>query len=129
MPNIAITPATVTAFNTAASAAAAAAVSSTANEAEVFEVAIVGKPTKVALMFNNANSHGSYTYSIAAGAFGTSGAAVTGTIVQNKTGEVVQLETGKVQDSTGKIVITVTPATGKRLATDHACTIRAINLV
>lgn len=129
MSNIAITPATVTAFNTATDAAVAAATSTVADATEVFEVAITGKPSKVALIFSNANSHGSYTYSIAAGAFGLSGAAVTGSIAQNKPNAVVQLETGRVQGSDGKILITLKPADGKKLLTDHAATIRAINLV
>jgi len=128
MSNIAITPATVLAFNTNYAAAAASATSSVADTAEVFEVLFTGKPSKVCLIFSNANSHGTYTYSVAAGVFGLSGAAVTGSVAQNKPNDVIQIETGRVLDADGKMIITLTPASGKRLATDHAATIRAIGL-
>ncbi len=129
MANITITPATVTNFTDHADAAAAAATSTVVDATEVFEVSITGKPSKVALIFSNANGHGSYTYSIAAGDFAFSGAAVTGSVAQNKPNSVRQIETGKVQDDDGKILITLTPASGKRLLSDHAATIRAVNLV
>lgn len=129
MSNIKITPGTVTAFNTPVETAAAAATSTVANAAEVFEVTFVGKPSKVALIFSNAASNGAYTYSIAAGGIlAFSANAVTGSITEGKT-ELVQIETGGLINSDGKILITITPATGKKTLTDHAATIRALNLI
>lgn len=129
MSNIAITPATITAFDTATDAAAATSTSTEINISETFEFALTGKPSKVAFIFSNANSHGTYTYSIAAGVLGVSGKAKTGSILQNKPNAVVQIETGRYINANGKIEITLTPASGKKLYTDHGATVRVINLI
>lgn len=125
----AVTVCNVTAFNTPVSCAAAAATATVADKAETFQFEITGKPSKVAIIFSNANSHGAYAYSIAAGVHATAAKALTGTIAENKANEVIQIETGKVTDADGKINITLTPAEGKILLTNHAATIRVINLI
>ena len=128
MAAVTLTLAKVAAINTPVSMAVAAATETTADKAEAFELTFSGKTQHVALIFNNANSHGSYTYEIKAGDLAMA-TAVTGKIEQNKANEIVQIDTGRAIDKDKKITIELTPATGKKLATDHAATLRAVSLL
>ena len=53
--------------------------------------------------------------------------ALTGTILQG-TSQVLEVDTAKYLDG-GDMALTITPASGKKLLTDHALTIQAIQLV
>lgn len=97
-----------------------AATSSVIDTAEVFTITPTGKPSKTVIGFVNGAGHGAYTYSIAAGAgVFKAGAAKTGSIAAGAT-EVIQLDLGRYLSSSGTLVVTLTPASGKRLLTDHA---------
>lgn len=116
------------AMNTANVLTAAAATSSVINTAEEFQFT-PGHPDEkyLIIMDNVATDQGTVTYSIAAGAGWAAGAALTGSVAQGvKTGIV--LESAKYMDADGVIKITVTPATGERLYTDHAFQVFAIAL-
>ena len=125
MSNIAITPANLTAFRTATDSAAAAATSAVANATEVFEFASNGKPFIVEASV--ADSHGSVALSLVKGD-GWGGKAISiGAAPQNKV-TCFLVESGYGLNSDGKIEILATPATGKKLYTEHALTLRVYQL-
>ena len=71
--------------------------------------------------------HGTVTFSVAAGPFWMGIAAKTGSVAQAKT-SVLQLETAKYLQSNGTIEITFTPASGKKLKSEHVLTVEVDQL-
>jgi len=125
MSNIAITPANLTAFRTGADSATAAATSEVADATETFEFTATGKPFIV--MASLANTHGPVALTTVAGD-GWAGKAISlGTTVQNKVTAFL-VESGYGVNTDGKVEILATPASGKKLLTDHALTLRVIQL-
>lgn len=114
-----ITNTRISALNTDQALTFNAATSSVIDATEAFTYTPTGKDHKILIGIQVADGHGSVSYSIAAGerVFGT--AAKTGLVAQNTT-KVIQIETGRYVSNAGTITITFTPASGKRLATDHA---------
>jgi hypothetical protein len=105
-----------------------AATSSTIDQTEVFTITQTKADQRVIITINNvAADQGTITYSIAAGAFWASSAALTGSVAQGLSRGIV-LEGAKYKSATGTIVITFTPASGKRLLTDHALKVQVIQL-
>lgn len=106
-----------------------AATSSVIDATEVFTITPTGKPNKTSIGFVNGAGHGAYTYSIAKGGrVFQAGAAKTGSIAAGAT-EVIQLDIGRYASTTGTIVVTLTPASGKRLATDHTAAMWVLELL
>lgn len=128
MPNTDITNVTMAAFDTVTAYSPTAATATDANATETFDLVLTKKPSKAILMFYNANSHGTYTVSIAAGDCWAGAASATLSIPQNTT-KAVQINTSKYMNSDGTIAITLTPASGKILLTNHAATIGCIELL
>lgn len=104
-----------------------AATSTVINEAEVFTYTPTGKDNKIVLAFINGAGHGAFTYSITGGVGPFGIAAKTGSIADGAT-EIIQIETGRFMQQPGTILITLTPATGKILLTNHAAKMWAIEL-
>jgi hypothetical protein len=124
---VSITNTLISALNADQTFTPNAATSSVSDTAEVFTYTPTGKDHKIALFFKNASGHGAYTYSIAAGAGVFGCAAKTGSIAADAI-EVIQIESGRYMSSSGTILITLTPANGKRLLTDHAAVMYALEL-
>lgn len=116
---VSVTNTKITAFNTVTATVGNAATSSVIDATEVFTITPTRPDYKGLLQIETAAGQGNITYSIAAGALWAGSAAITGTVVAG-THALIQLEGAKVKSSTGTIVITFTPAAGKRLLTDHA---------
>lgn len=127
MANIAITNTLISALNADQALSFSAADETVINTAQKFVYTPTGKDVKIVFGIQIADTHGTVTWSIAGGAgvFGT--AAKTGSTAQNTT-DVIQVETGRYVLTNGTIEITFTPATGKRLLTDHALKVWAIEL-
>jgi hypothetical protein len=123
---VAVTNSPIADFNTLSALTPCPATSSTLNEAEVFTITPTRADHRVVLEIYNGPTHGTVTWSIAAGGFPQSGAALTGDIAQD-TQKTIMLD-AKYKSATGTYVITFTPATGKRLLTDHAMGMRVIEL-
>jgi hypothetical protein len=105
-----------------------AATSTVVDATEVFTITPTVSDEKVLIYIENvATDQGTVTYSIAAGDYWAAGAAKTGSVAQG-TGRVIVLEGSKYKTQAGAIAITFTPATGKRLATDHALTVQAVQM-
>lgn len=105
-----------------------AAVEDTADKAEVFAYTPTGKPNKVAFGIEVAALNGTVKvkFTKAPGVFGS--VDLTIDAVQGKT-TVVQVEQGRFAQADGTFAITATPAEGKKLKTDHALKIFAIETV
>ena len=116
---VSITNTKITALNADQTLTQNAATSSVIDEAEVFTYTPTGKDNKILIGFVNGTGHGAYTYSITAGTGVFGVAAKTGSIAAGAT-EVIQIETGRYMQTAGTVLITLTPASGKRLLTDHA---------
>lgn len=102
-----------------------AADADTANLVQKFIYTPTGKDNKICIGIKNVT--GVLAWSIAAGArvFGT--AAKTGTVAANKTG-LIQIETGRYMLANGTIELTLTPAAGTKLLTDHAASVFVVEL-
>ena len=114
--------------NTITTITANAATSSVIDTAEVFTITPTKSDQRVLITINNvASNQGTVTYSIAAGGFWGAGSALTGSVAQGISRGIV-LEGAKYKAAAGTIAITVTPASGKRLLTDHAMTMQVIQM-
>lgn len=130
MADIAVTNTTLSAFGVAGERkASAAATSTTANAAETFAITPSKAGNKLIVGITNTPSTdaGSLAYSFGAGVL-WAGQAVAGTVAFGEEA-LIQVETGKHLNAAGKIILTLTPATGKKLLTDHAATVYAIECV
>ena len=126
--NISLTNTKITALNTDQALTFNAADQDTINLTQKFIYTPTGYDNKICIGFQVGDTHGAVAYSIAVspGVFGS--VAVTGSVAQAAT-EIVQIETGRFISATGTIEITATPATGKRLTSDHALKIFVIELI
>lgn len=126
MSAIAITNTLIKKYNTATEfKAATAATEDTASKAEEFKYTPTGKANKVIFGIAVAASNGAVAvkFTKAPGVFGAED--ITIAAAANKT-TIVQVEQGRVVQADGSFEITLTPATDKKLKTDHAATIYAI---
>lgn len=73
-------------------------------------------------------TNGAVAFSIAAGDFWMGISAQTGSVAQ-ATSEVIEIESAKYMQADGTIEITFTPATGKKLLTDHALSVEVYSMV
>ena len=127
---VTVTNTTMAAYDTEYTVTANAATSSVVDETEAFTVTPTKQGENVVILFTNAAGHCAYTYSIPVGALWAcdTATAFTGSIAAGAT-EAIMLESGKHKNSDGKYVITLTPASGKRLLTDHAAVMEVIETV
>lgn len=124
---VTVTNTTISDFNTITTITDNAATSSTIDQTEVFTITPTKDDGKVVIEIENGPTHGTITYSVAAGGFWAAGSALTGSVAQD-TKRAIVLESAKYKAQNGTIAITFTPASGKRLATDHALKVRVIQL-
>lgn len=127
MADVAITNSRIAVLNTKQALTFNAATADTADLAQDFYYTPTGKDNKVVIGIQVADTNGAVAHSIAAGSgvFGT--AAKTGSTAQATTG-IVQIETGRYMQADGTIKITFTPASGKKLKTDHALNVWVVEL-
>lgn len=125
--NMAITNSKILTLGTVADLTYMAADADTADLAQKFIYTPTGKDNKIVIGAVVAATHGTVALSFKAGAgvFGTAAKSVNAP--QAKT-SIVQIETGRYMQADGTIEITATPASGKRLTTDHALKIFVIEL-
>lgn len=97
------------------------ATSTVADMAEVFEFEFKGVQDEKAILIldNTTAGQGAVTYSIASGDYWAKGTALTGSVAEGSKG-ILRIEGGKYKGFNGKVAVTVAPASGKRLLTDHA---------
>lgn len=118
---VAVTNSTVS-LNSAVNKTFNAATADTADLAEVFTITPTKADYKTVIEISNVT--GILAYSIAAGDL-WAGKAVTGTVAANKT-VIIEVEGGKVMQNDGTILLTLTPASGTKLLTNHAASVQVI---
>jgi len=122
-----VTNSTLTTFNSEVVLTKNAATSSTIDETEVFTVTPTKADHKVVYIIENGSATNALAYSIAAGDYWAGGSAKTGSVAANSS-EVIVLEGAKYKAQAGTVSITLTPASGKILSTDHAAKVAVIEL-
>jgi hypothetical protein len=127
---VAVTNTTLSLYDAETAVTANAATSAVIDEVEVFTVTPTKAGHKVSIIMTNAAGHGAYTWSLPVGSLWASdtATALTGSIAAGAT-EVIQLASGKHLSAAGTYPITLTPASGKRLLTDHAAVMEVLETV
>jgi len=92
---------------------------------EVFTYTPSGRDSKICIGMKNTTGILSYSIGAGAGVFGA--VAKTGTVAATST-DVIQIETGRYMNASGNILITLTPAAGTALLTNHAASMFVIEL-
>lgn len=124
---VTITNTLIAALNTDQALTFNAATSTVDNATEAFTYTPTGKDSKIVIGMKNGTGILSYSIAKGTGVF-QAAAAKTGTVAATST-DVIQIETGKFIDDDGEIVITLTPANGTALLTDHAASMFVIELL
>lgn len=124
---VTITNTLIAALNTDQALTFNAATSTVDDATEAFTYTPTGKDSKIVIGMKNGTGILSYSIAKGTGVF-QAAAAKTGTVAATST-DVIQIETGKFIDDDGEIVITLTPANGTALLTDHAASMFVIELL
>ena len=124
---ISVTNSKITTLNTKQALTLMAADADTNDLAQKFIYTPTGKDNRVVIGIQVGPTNGAVAHSIkgGAGVFGT--VAKTGSTAQSTTG-IVQIETGRFMQADGTIEFTFTPASGKKLKTDHALNVWVVEL-
>ena len=126
---VAITNSKVASYGTEVTLTSNPATSTTIDETEVFTLTPTGKDFKMGIILVNGAGHGAVTYTLTGGTGVTGFPALTVSVADGAT-ELLQVETGRfMQQATGTIILTATPASGKRLLTDHATAVKVAELI
>ena len=129
--SVTVTATKLTAYDSEAVVTFNAATSTVANATEVMAFTPTRPGSKCVIMITEGGGttdSGALAFSVGAGTsehFG-SGPAVTGSVARTTT-EAIVLNSAKYMQS-GVINITLTPATGDALITDHAATVQVVEL-
>ena len=125
MADVVVTINKITALDTVTAVTASPATEDTANTTQLFTITPTSPNEKLVVQCSVANTHGAVALSVAAGGFHSASAALTLSIAQNTT-KAFTLDSSKYLSSAGVYSITATPASGKKLASEHALTFTVI---
>lgn len=126
MAAVACTKSTMAQFNTIYDLVANAADEDVAGTAQAFTYSPTVQGSRVLVYVTVANTHGSVTITTAAGNF-HQGGIVTLVCPQNKTTAFV-VEDARMKSKAGLMTFTATPASGKKLASEHALKMVVVEL-
>ena len=124
---VTITNTKIAALNTDQALTFNAATSAVNDATEVFTYTPTNKDSKILIGIKNGTGILSYSIAVGDGVFAAA-AAKTGTVAADTT-DVIQIETGKYQKTAGTILITLTPAAGTALLTNHAASMFVAELI
>lgn len=121
--NVSLAKNAVTVLTTTAAAA------DTIDLAEVFTITPTKSDARFMIVVNNASgANGAVALSLAAGEFWAKpAAALTGSVAQGVRSAIV-VESAKYMKKDGTLALTVTPASGKKLKTDHTLVVSVVQL-
>lgn len=123
--SVTVTESIITALNTLTTVTSNAATSTTIDEAEVFTYAPTQAPKSVTVIIGNGTGHGALTAAFSAGDMW--GAKALGSLSVGAGEEkMIKIDSFKAMQNDGTIDLTLTPASGKRLLTDHAAYVKVI---
>lgn len=125
--DIAITNSLITALNADQALSFNAADQDTIDAVQKFVYTPTGKDNRVCIGIQVGPTNGIVSWSIGSGTGVFGLPAKAGTTAQATT-DIIQIETGRYMNADGKIVITFTPASGKKLKTDHALNVWVVEL-
>ena len=114
--------------NTVSVQAPDAATANTNDLAEVFTITPTKPHCKMILLISVANTHGTVACSLGAGSEFWPSKAQTFNAVQNKISVFHIADGARFLTSSDTILLTLTPATGKKLKDDHVATVQVIEL-
>jgi hypothetical protein len=115
--------------NTVKVLAADAATETNANKAEAFTFTPTKAGRKILILVTVAAANGTVVCSLGAGSEFWASDAQTFNAVENKTSAFQIEDVARFLTSSDTIVLTLTPATGKKLLTDHAATVQILERV
>jgi hypothetical protein len=124
---VAVTNSPIVKFDTEIVVTSNAATSTVADATEAFTITPTRKGSKVLIRMNIADSNGAVAFSVAVGSHFGANVVKTGSIAENTT-EAMILNSGRFLNASGAYVITFTPASGKKLLTDHALVMEVIEM-
>ena len=105
-----------------------AATADVANTAEIFTITPTKGVDKMIIDVAVANTNGTVACSLGAGAGYWPSKALTWNAVQNKTSHMHVSDIARFLTTSGTILLTLTPASGKKLLTDHTAVVEVIEL-
>jgi len=114
--------------NTVDTLVADAATANTNNTAEVFTITPTKGVDKMIILVAVANTHGTVACSLGAGAGYWPSKAQTFNAVQNVTSIFHVCDIARFLTTSGTVLLTLTPATDKKLQSEHAATVAVIEL-
>jgi hypothetical protein len=125
MADVVVTINKITSLDTVTAVTASPATEDVANTTQLFTITPTVGNEKLVVACSVANTHGAVSLSVAAGGFHGASAALVLSIPQNTT-KTFTLDSSKYLSKTGVYSITATPASGKKLASEHALTFTVI---
>lgn len=128
MADVTVTNTSLSALNIGYPVTANAATEDTIDAAQKFILTPNKGDEKTLIRISVGPTNGAVAFSIAAGDFWMAVAAKTGSVAQ-ATAEVIEIESAKHMKSDGTIEVTFTPASGKKLKTDHALSVEVYSMV
>jgi hypothetical protein len=126
---VSVTGSPILTLNTITTVTSNAATADVDGTAEVFTITPTREGSKMIVIIGGtgAAADDAITYSFAAGGL-WAGKAVTGSVTKN-TEKMVQLDSAYVKAAAGTIVLTLTPAAGDKLVTDHSAYVKVIEML
>lgn len=129
MAAVTVTNTTIAANNTAQTFTKNPSANAVVDSADVFTITLTRADAKAVILIDNPTAgQGSINYSIAPGTYWAAPTSAKTGAVTNATSVAIELEGAKYENNLKQIVITLTPASGKRLLTDHAASIEVIEV-
>lgn len=129
MADVTVLNSEVTALGTVTELKLAAATSTVAGTAEEFTITPDPEKQMGRCAIVIKNGYAGLAFSLAPGEFWASGVALTGTVAAfDSTLSVIVVESAKYKKANGTMSLTLTPASGKALKTDHAAAVGFLEL-
>lgn len=126
MADVTVTVNKITALNTITAVTASPATADTADLAQLFILTPTSPNEKLVIQCSVADTNGAVALSVAAGDFWNAPASALSLSVAQNTTKTFTLDSSKYLQNDGTYQITATPASGKKLKTDHAFTMTVI---
>ncbi len=126
MADVTVTNTSIEDFDEEAEVTVNDATEDVADTAQTFNIKPTHADYKTAIMIEN-GAGGALAWSIAAGDFWAATSALTGSVAASKR-EAIVLDSAKYKTDDGIIAITLTPASTKKLKTDHSASITVVEL-
>jgi hypothetical protein len=123
--SVTVTNSTISDVNTLIELTSDAATSTTIDEAEVFTITPTQAKQCMTIIIGNGTGHGALTAAFSAGDM-WGAKAISSLSVGAGEEQMIKIDSFKALQNDGTIDLTLTPASGKRLLTDHAAYVKVV---